>query len=162
MFFTIHKQGDSLLPFPLLVSLHISESVLFPSVLASVYTLIQEVAGRTELVFILPRHTQRWRSHFCHQLGYFCWCPLQFSGSLYRCTTHPWTVGSALLCTLETPKMAISPAFPFQHLPCSIEDEMVIQQPTFYFGHGHFYTSCRLCPDTQEPCSRPACQVGLC
>lgn len=59
----------------------------------------------------------------------------------------------------KCPSLQLSP---LQHLPCSIEDKMVIQHPTFYFGHGYFYTSCRLCPGTQEPCSRPACRVGLC
>lgn len=49
--------------------------------------------------------------------------------------------------------MAVSPALPLQHLPCSIEDEMVIQQPTSYFGHGCFTKPPADCAQAQRNCA---------
>lgn len=50
----------------------------------------------TKMVCKSLRHTPRWRTHLCYRLGYNI-CSLQFTITLHRCRTHPWTMESTLL-----------------------------------------------------------------
>lgn len=160
-FMPSHNGCPLLSPMP--ASFHINNGFTGLGLLVYIHHSIQ-----SEAVCKTPGHTLKRTNHLRHQTDYICSRSPQFSVSLHWCKTHSWTVKSRIITilvfvyfeSLETPAMIISLAFLLQHLPCSTEEEMEIQQPTSLLGHICLHISCRLCTGTHDHHGHMARQVS--